>query len=68
MKTENNLSLFLPMSTFNTYRIVTAFDLKKKGSWKKSYERRGYESVDDRSLSYVISQKLTGKSFWAAMG
>ena len=28
---------------------------------KNSYERRAYESVDDRSLSYAISQKLTEK-------
>ena len=35
---------------------------------KKSYERRTYESVDDRSISSAISQILTGKkvpdSFW----
>ena len=31
---------------------------KKKGSSKKiSYERRVYDSVDDSSLSYAISQK-----------
>ena len=35
---------------------------------KKFYERRAYESVDDRSLSKAISQKLTGKRSWAVMG
>ena len=30
---------------------------------KKSYERRVYESVDDNSLSYALSQKLTKKKF-----
>ena len=29
---------------------------------KISYERRAYESVDDRSLSYSISQKFTKKN------
>ena len=34
-----------------------------KGSLKKFfiYERHVYESVDDRSLSYVISRKLMEK-------
>ena len=31
----------------------------KKKRWFFSYERRAYESVDDRSLSYVIFQKPT---------
>ena len=35
---------------------------------KISYGRRAYKSVDDKSLSYVISQKLTGKGSWAVMG
>ena len=39
------------------------FDLKKEDMDKFSYERRAYESVDDWSLSYAISQKLTGKRF-----
>ena len=34
--------------------------LKKEGIIEKiSYERRAYESVDDMSYSYVISQKST---------
>ena len=28
---------------------------------KNSYERRVYESVDDRSLSWAVSRKLMGK-------
>ena len=31
--------------------IVKISDLRKKGSLKKSYERRAYESVDDKSVS-----------------
>ena len=39
---------------------------KKEGIMGKiSYERRAYESVDDRSLSYAISQNVTGKVFQA---
>ena len=38
------------------------FDFEKEGIIEKiSYERRVNESVDDRSLSYAISQKLTEK-------
>ena len=39
------------------------FDFKTdKGSSKKNpYDRRAYESVDDRSHSLVISQKINGK-------
>ena len=35
---------------------------------KISYERRVYESVDDRSLSWVISQKSTENIIQAAKG
>ena len=35
---------------------------------KIPYERRAYESVNDKCPSKAISQKLTGKRFWAAMG
>ena len=48
------------------------FDLKKgiieKISCKKSYERRAYESVDDRRHSQVISQKATENKTRALMG
>ena len=45
------------------------FDLKKE--WiieKNSYERRTYESVDERSHSYVTSQKSTENETRALMG
>ena len=38
--------------------MAKIFILKKEGIIEKiSYERRAYESVDDMSYSYVISQK-----------
>ena len=41
---------------------------KKEGIIEKiSYDRRAYESVDDRSHSYVISQKSTEKITRALM-
>ena len=46
--------------------LIQNFDLKK-GSLKNSYERRAYESVDDKSLSQIISRNLTGKRFQAVM-
>ena len=40
----------LPMTTFVIVLLKFGFK-KKKGSWEKFfYERRVYESVDDRSL------------------
>ena len=43
--------------------------LKKEGIIEKiSYERRAYESVDDRSHSEVISQKATENKTRAIMG
>ena len=43
--------------------------LKKKGSSKKnSYERRAYESVDDRSHSWFISQNSMENKTRALMG
>ena len=38
------------------------FDFKiRRDNGKKIYERRVYESVDDRSLSQAMPQKLMGK-------
>ena len=47
-----------------------SFVFKKGRDHKKKYsnDRRANESVDDRSLSYALSQNLTGKSFQAVMG
>ena len=45
------------------------FDLKKEEIIEKnSYERRAYESVDDRSHSWVISQKSKKNKTQALMG
>ena len=35
---------------------------------KISHEGRAYESVDDRSISWAMSQKLEGKGSWVVMG
>ena len=32
---------------------------------KISYERRAYESVDEKSLSWVMSRKTTKKRIWS---
>ena len=59
----------LPISAwpaiFNSYGLN--LDLKKGIIEKNSYERRAYESVDDWSLSCVISQKLTENKTLALM-
>ena len=47
----------LPKGNYS-YRIIKVLFLKKEGTMeKKSYEQRGYESVDDERLSWAISQK-----------
>ena len=41
----------------------------KEGIIKKnSYERRAYESVDEKSLSKVMSRKTTKKRIWSIKG
>ena len=52
----------------NIYRIAKISFLKEGIKEKISYDGRVYESVDDESLSYAISQNLTGKNFQALMG
>ena len=43
--------------------------LNKEGIIEKiSYERRAYESVDEKSLSYVMSRKTTKKRIHAFKG
>ena len=45
-------------------RIAKILILNKEGIIEKnSYERRAYESVDEKSLSYAMSQKTTKKEF-----
>ena len=34
----------------------------------KSYERRDYETVDEKSLSYAMSLKMTKKRIWSIKG
>ena len=38
------------------------FKIRREHEKKKSHERRAYESVDDRSLSWTISRKCTKKN------
>ena len=46
-------------------RIDKISILKLEGIIKKnSYERRDYESVDEKSLSKAMSRKTTKKKFW----
>ena len=55
-----------PLYLEGMYKI---FICKKEGIIDKiSYERDNYESVDDKSLSQVISQKSTGSRTRALMG
>ena len=50
-------------------RIVKILILKLEGIIKKiSYERRDYESVDEKSLSKVMSRKTTKKRIQALKG
>ena len=45
------------------------FDFKiKRDKGKNSYDRRAYESVDDRSLSWVTSQKWRENKIKAVKG
>ena len=54
----------------NIYRrpIANISFLKEGIKEKISYDGRVYESVDNESLSYAISQNLTGKNFQSLMG
>ena len=49
-----------PPNVYICYRIVKILIKKIRDHEKISYERRAYESVDDRSLSWAISQKTDG--------
>ena len=43
--------------------VLNFFILNEEGIIEKiSYERRAYESVDGKSLSYVMSRKMTKKN------
>ena len=46
------------------WRSAKNWILNKEGTIEKiSYERRAYESVDEKSLSYVMSRKTMKKEF-----
>ena len=53
----------------NIFSILLIFFFCKKVSSKNfSYERRAYESIENKSLSYALSQNMTRKRFQAVMG
>ena len=62
------LTHFLPMSTFVTVLLI--FYFKKEGTMEKnSYERRAYESVDDKII-YILGyiSKTDGKKVLGCNG
>ena len=50
------------------HRNFNSIFFKKGPSKNFSYERRAYESVDERSLSQVMSGKTTKKNFGPLKG
>ena len=66
---EKNSNLFNPLvlSVLNKGRVAKI--LIYEGILKEiSYDRRDYESVDEKSLSKTMSRKTTKKEFRARMG
>ena len=62
-KFTNFFNPLLPIA-YKSARIVKISILKLEGIIKKiSYERRDYESVEEKSLSKAMSQKTTKKEF-----
>ena len=67
----NNIFFTNPLVTHPLYLVCMAkiLILKENGIIEKIYyERRAYESVDDRSHSQVVSQKSTENKTRALMG
>ena len=63
-----NVNPLLPIA-HKSARIVKISILKLEGIIKKiSYERRDYESVDEKSLSKAMSRKTTKKRIQALKG
>ena len=63
MKIYKFLYPLLPIA-YKSARIDKISILKLEGIIKKnSYERRDYESVEEKSLSQAMSQKTTKKEF-----
>ena len=52
----------------NVYPIAKISFLKRRDHGKISYGRRAYESVDDKSISWVYVSIFDGKRFRAPMG
>ena len=56
-------------SAHKSVRISKISILKLEGIIKKiSYERRDYESVDEKGLSYALSRKTTKRRIQALKG
>ena len=52
-----------------SYRRTKIFDFNsRRDHQKNSFERRDYESVDEKSLSYAMSRKTTKERIQAVMG
>ena len=70
MKLLSHTLLLNPLVTDPLYLVCMAkiLTLKKGIIEKISYERHAYESVDDRSHSWFISQKSTENKTQALMG
>ena len=68
---NNFLRSFNPLTPRRTqvYPFTEISMLFKEGIIKKiSYERCAYESVDEKSLSQVMSRKTTKKRIWSIKG
>ena len=50
------------------HRNFNSIFLRRDHKKKKSYKHRAYESVDEKSLSQVMSQKTTKKRIWSIKG
>ena len=62
---SNPLTLSVPLVTILDHHPKFQFYFKKWSSKKKSYERRVYDSVDDKSLSWAIPQKtMKNRNSW----
>ena len=58
----------MPRRTQVSVSLKFQFFYKQGSSNKFPYERRAYESVDEKSLSKVMSRKMTIKRTWSIKG
>ena len=63
-----HLPICAQRSQLSTYDQNFNFNLRRDPQKKKSYECRAYESADEKSLSYDMSQKTVKKRIRAKMG